>query len=72
MNKFDITIGSLPDREKLVAKIYYDNYQWVEISQETDQLIIQFYPHPKKDFWEFSYDEAITVLEKAKNKFLGR
>jgi len=71
MQKFRITIASLPDREELVAEILYDNVQWCEISQEAGDLVVQFYAHPRQRFWEFSLDEAIEVLEKAKKKLLG-
>ena len=71
MEKFRITIASLQDRERPVAEIAYDNVQWVEVSQETDEVIVQFYPHPRQKCWEFSLDESIRVLEKAKKKLLG-
>lgn len=35
MEKFRINIASPPDREYLVAEIFYDNMYWAEISQET-------------------------------------
>lgn len=70
MEKFCITIASLPDRERLVAEILYEGVQWAEISQETDEVVVQFYTHPRKKYWEFTYDEAIQILEKAKNKLL--
>lgn len=71
MEKFRITIASLPDREEVVAEILYEEIQWVEISQETDELIIQFYSHPDREYWEFSIDEALEVLKKAKSKLLN-
>lgn len=71
VNKFEIIIASLPDRERPVAEIAYENVQWVEISQETDEIIIQFYPHPKKKYWEFQFDEAMKILQKAKKKLLN-
>ena len=71
MNDFYITVASLPDREHLVAEIFYKEFQWVEISQECEELIIQFYPHPRQSYWEFSYEEAIKILEEAKNKLMG-
>jgi len=70
IGKFEILIASLPDRERVVAEIFYENVQWVEISQETDELLIQFYPHPKEDQWEFPFDEAMQALEKAKNRLI--
>lgn len=71
MEKFRITLASLPDREHLVAEVLYDGIQWAEISQETDEFIVQFYPHPSKNHWEFPFNEAIEVLEKAKEKLFS-
>lgn len=71
MEKFRITVASLPDRERLVSEIIYDGVQWAEVSQETGDLIVQFYAHPQQRYWEFSLNEAIEVLEKAKRKLLG-
>jgi len=70
MKGFEIIIASLPDREKVVAEIYYNNVQWLEISQETDKLLIQFYPHPRQEYWEFQFDEAMATLQEAKKNLL--
>jgi hypothetical protein len=71
MDKFRITVASLPDRERLVAEILYAGVEWAEISQERDNgLIIQFYSHPSKKYWEFPFEEAVKILEQAKNKLL--
>ncbi|HEY5260227.1 MAG TPA: hypothetical protein VIJ46_06220 [Rhabdochlamydiaceae bacterium] len=69
-DKFRITVASLPDREHLVAEIFYEGVQWVEISQETGELVVQFYPHPRQKYWEFPLKEAAEVLERAKIKLL--
>ena len=70
MEKFYITVASLPDREQLVSEICYDHLQWVEISQETGALIIEFYFYQKKPYWEFPYDEALKMLKRARNRLL--
>ncbi len=71
MEKFRIAIASLPDREHLVAEIFYEGVQWAEISHEKDdELIIQIYPHPRENCWEFLCNEALQILEDAKNKLL--
>ena len=70
MEKFRITVASLPDRENLVAEILYEGVQWAEISQETEKLVVQFYSHPRQKYWEFSLDEALEALEKAKKRML--
>jgi hypothetical protein len=68
---FEIVITSLPYRENLVAEIYYKNEQWVEISNEKQQLIVQFYGPLAEQYWEFSLDEALEALEKARLKLIG-
>ncbi|MFA6119337.1 MAG: hypothetical protein WC688_05420 [Parachlamydiales bacterium] len=70
MRKCRITVVSLPDRENLVAEISYDGFQFAEISQETGQLMIQFYRHPNKEFWGFSLEEFQKIVEKAKQKLI--
>jgi hypothetical protein len=71
LGSFEIMISSLPHRERLVAEIYYHNMYWVQISQETDDLMIHFYSHPTEKCWEFQFHEALDVIEKAKKKLLG-
>ncbi len=70
MEKFRITVASLPDRERLVAEILYEGVQWAEISQEADELVVQFYSHPRQEFWEFPLDRVLNILEQAKEKLL--
>lgn len=75
LKNFTIKIASVPDREEVVAEIYYDHEQWVEISQEDvpdGPLTIQFYaPFDNKPYWEFPLDEAMKALEQAKKRLLG-
>lgn len=72
MEEFRVTVASLPDREELVAEIFYDHEQWVEITQEPGQErpIIQFYSPSVKEYWEFSLEDALEALELARKKFL--
>jgi hypothetical protein len=70
MGKFRILIASVPNREQLVAEIYYDNEYWAEISQEEDDLVVQFYSHPTEKYWTFPFEEALKVLEQARNNLL--
>ena len=70
MGKFEILIASLPHRERLVAEIYYDNMYWIQISQEEEELVVQFYSHPTEKYWIFPLEEALKVLEEARNKLL--
>jgi hypothetical protein len=71
MKGFEIKIASVPHRERLVAEIYYNNNHWVEISDEQEELMVQFYRHPIKRYWEFPLEEALEVLERAKKRLKG-
>ena len=71
MNKFEIMIATLPHREHPVAEIYYNNMYWVQISQEEDEPVIQFYSHPTEKCWEFRLEEGLEAIEKAKRKLLA-
>lgn len=70
INNFRIVIASLPDRKNCVCEIYYNHIQWAEISDENGCILVQFYPHPSQNYWEFPIDVVLEILEKAKKKFL--
>ena len=70
MGKFEIIIASLPNKENLVADIYYNNLNWAQISQETEAIMIRFYPPEYTPFWEFNLDEALEILEMAKKRMI--
>lgn len=67
---FTIIVASVPDRDNLVTEIYYNNVQWAEISKEDNKTLIQFYSYPDQDYWEFPLEEALQVLESARDRFL--
>lgn len=71
MPQFKILVASPPDREKLVAMIDYGNEQWVEINQERENLVVEFYPRVDGKPWTFDLDEAMTALTQAKVRLVG-
>lgn len=68
MSKFNIEISSVPDRNKLVAEIWYEKDLIAEINQEHDNLEIELYPLQKITF---SYQEFLKILETAKSRLLA-
>jgi hypothetical protein len=66
-----ISIASPPDREKLVAEIFYGREQWAELNTESDSLTIELYPRPTGDPWSFAYDSAVAALQEARRRLLG-
>ncbi len=70
-DKHRICISSPPDREKLVAEIFFRDVQWVEINQEHEALEIEFYPRPDGEPWRIDYEDALKALDEAKRRLMG-
>ena len=66
-----IVIASPPDREGIVAEIWQSEEMWAEIANEEGRLTIEIYPRAEGNTWLFDYDEAIKVIQMAKDKLLG-
>lgn len=65
---FEIVSSRLSDLKTPVVQIYYSDIQWTQISNTRDGCIIEFYPNPKKEYWEFFCDEALDVLNRARRQ----
>ena len=68
MMKMEIKIASLPDRENLVAELWYDKVQWCEISQELNELILEIYPSLTGKPWTFQFEEVLEFLQRAERR----
>ena len=69
MSKFNIELSSVPDRDNLVAEIWYENKMVAEVNKETEKFVIEFCLDEKKSFM---LDEFLKVLENAKRRILER
>lgn len=69
MGKFEILITDIPDRENLVAEIWYDKNLIAEINQETKKLEIEFYLSEKV---VFELEELLAILKNAKNLLIEK
>jgi hypothetical protein len=65
---FRITVASPPDREELVAEIFFDDVQWAEVNQEHSALEVEFYPRPDRKPWQLDLQDAIDSLNEAKRR----
>lgn len=66
-----ICISSPPDRDKLVAEIFFGDTQWAEINKERDALEMEFYPRPDGEPWRIDYQDALNALDVAKRRLMG-
>ena len=69
MSKFNIELSSVPDRENLVAEIWYENKMVAEVNKETEKFVIEFCLDEKISFM---LDDFLEVLENAKRRILER
>ena len=69
MSKFNIELSSVPDRDNLVAEIWYENKMVAEVNKETEKFVIEFCLDEKISFM---LDEFLEVLENAKRRILQR
>jgi hypothetical protein len=65
MSKFKIEISSVPDRENLVAEIWYNEILVAEINQETEKLEIEFYLNEKIAFELDEFFEALKIAKES-------
>lgn len=69
-----IQLASLPDRENLVAELWYGDEQWGEVSRETEKLKLELYPKPSGESgkaWTFELDEVLEKLQEARTRLTG-
>ena len=70
--KMSMDIASPPDREKLVAELFYENEQWAELHQESNTgLTLELYPRPDTQPWSFPLADALSALQVASRRLVG-
>jgi hypothetical protein len=71
MNRFSIAISSPPDRERLVAEIFFEQEQVAELNTEHGPIAIELYPRQGGGPWRFDAEDFLSSLLKAKASLLG-
>lgn len=72
MSQFEIEIINYFEMNDPIAEVYYDSIQFADISWKEEEIVIKFYSHPQREYWEFPYEEALKTFEKAKGMLLKR
>ncbi len=65
------TIASVPDRDYLVAELWYDDIMWGEIAQEGGRVTLEIYADPSGQPWSFDLAEVEELLAKARKDLAG-
>ena len=70
--KMRVCISSPPDRENLVAEIFYEGAQWAELNPEASTgLTVEIYPRRHGQPWSFPLPDALAALQIAKRRLCG-
>ena len=65
--KLTLQIASLPDREYVVAELWYGDVQWGELFQKQGSLLtLEIYPNPTGNPWAFEFNDVVEILAQAK------
>lgn len=70
-NDFEFLICSPDDHEKLTCEIYYKHEIIAEISQETNEMILEIYEPTKNNWLSIPLVPFQEALELAKNHLKG-
>lgn len=70
-NDFELMITSSEDREKLTCEIYFKNELIAEISQETNELLLEIYTCPYGTWWEVPLVQFQETISAAKEHLLS-
>lgn len=70
-SKSRICISSPPDREKLVAEIFFGDEQWGELNQEHSSLILEIYPRRDGKPWVLKHAIVVSALREAEERLRG-
>lgn len=68
---YRLCISSPPDRERLVAEIFFGDQQWAELHQEGPELVLEIYPRRDGKPWQLSFEVVTSALADARKRLLG-
>lgn len=64
----EINIASVPDRQKVVAELWIENYQLAEVSKEQEEVLVEFFCYPDVRWSEIPLLELVEKLQEANKK----
>lgn len=71
MDNFSVEIASVPDRERLVAEVFFGNTMIAELNTETGELLIELYPRPDGEPWKMDAERFLAAVVRAKERLIG-
>lgn len=69
--KFTVEIASVPDRDSLVAEIWFNNMMLAELSNHNGKAILEIYPNKADSRLNIECEEFIKALLLAEKKLFA-
>ncbi|EGI76940.1 hypothetical protein HGR_09209 [Hylemonella gracilis ATCC 19624] len=69
---FRFTIASVPDRQEVVAEIFFGDIQVAELNTESGDLSIEIYPRPNGKPWCLDAEQFLQAIMEARMALLGK
>lgn len=68
--KFSIQVASAPDRDELVAEIWFgsDMVAEVRMNSTSSSFDVDLYNNPRRSCWSFDLDSLVLAITSAKSK----
>ena len=64
----EITVVDFTDKEEPVCETWYKDSHWADVSEEVrTKCMISFCNKRDGNYWEFPYEEAMAILQEAKD-----
>jgi hypothetical protein len=66
---FVVQLASCPDRDRLVAEIWWNDQMIAEMRQSSDDSrYIDLYPSPSRIPWSFKLEEWLSAIKEAERR----
>lgn len=71
-NNFEFKKSKTADEGLPSLEVHVENVMFAELFERDGEVIVRFYSHPSKEWWELYYDDMMEALHKAKEVLLDR
>lgn len=70
--RFELIVGSPPNRRDISVEIYIDEEQWAEVYDDPGHQVVEFFGRKSGKPWELTMSEALDLLKRASDELKRR
>ena len=65
---FRVELASVPDRDDVVAEVWFDGELFAELRHDTGVVRLQLYDAPSGGRWDLPHDDVVAALRNARER----